>query len=923
MMMSVPFVCVVACLFGVLFVDAKHGDLLNFTRVQLATKADMDSFLSNVREQLGSNFLGASVMKKVNAKFGVEYYHLHYISRDAFSNPIVNTAAVLLPLGTQDDKPTILYNHGTIAQDSEAPTSSKLCTGSYKSPNICNVGTSAVARASLWAMQGYSVILPDYEKLGEPPASSGFHPYCQRDSFSTSTEDLLTSLRMSDVNFDRRLVVAGYSEGGFATLAIHRSMDLLPDSTPFKVIASFPHAGPVDWKFQVKNTLVEYADSKYSSYWYVPYIIIGALQYRNRVDLYDEVFLPEYKSKIIPLYDRHHSSQQIESVVPRNGSIPFVSSLTVRVKSGKDLPPILQNLIVERNILTNDWVPQAPVFFCSGTEDEQVPVENTRRTAALFRDQGVKVQVDLFSGDHTANAQNCLLVLTRYISSVDWASINKDDAVVTANSGAHISDEQLYAIYSVAGVVILGAIWKYMIGYRGSKCPGPVDLWLKFLIACPCLVFILFVTAGVGLGVFGIYKSGWSVDVDTDFASYLDADSELKFVEGALSTARFESSMLPASTTGRRRLTKQRQQSLKYWTLDLFYQVNPESGVDNIFGKEALQEIQAVETKLLNFETFQSICQSDSIVSGQPKCTLPDSVVNIFYPEVKLDNLTNQVDFEYNGEGPLTNVQAVLQAWVRDGVFWYADKGFSATNLKSNFTRSRFRGGLPLKGYDTCCTNGKLDPKQKHETELLLQSLYDTFLTKINDDLRYVTVTWKESKFLTDYEVNEHLLHDAKLSIGSLLFVTVFIYFHILSLGMTAVAVFGILLSFPMAYFVFYVVAGIQEMMILNFVALFLIMGIGADDVFVLFDTFQQSKAIFGHNASLSERMKWSYRHASSAMLITTVTTVGSFYANLFSSVRVIREFGLFMGTVTIFNFFNGKLNVHTCKRLLRFANNI
>ena len=127
MMMSVPFVCVVACLFGVLFVDAKHGDLLNFTRVQLATKADMDSFLSNVREQLGSNFLGASVMKKVNAKFGVEYYHLHYISRDAFSNPIVNTAAVLLPLGTQDDKPTILYNHGTIAQDSEAPTSSKLC----------------------------------------------------------------------------------------------------------------------------------------------------------------------------------------------------------------------------------------------------------------------------------------------------------------------------------------------------------------------------------------------------------------------------------------------------------------------------------------------------------------------------------------------------------------------------------------------------------------------------------------------------------------------------------------------------------------------------------------------------------------------------------------------------------------------------
>ena len=65
--MSVPFVWLTACLFGVSFVDAKHGDLLNFTQVQLATKGDMDSFLSNVREQFRSNFFGASVMKKVNA----------------------------------------------------------------------------------------------------------------------------------------------------------------------------------------------------------------------------------------------------------------------------------------------------------------------------------------------------------------------------------------------------------------------------------------------------------------------------------------------------------------------------------------------------------------------------------------------------------------------------------------------------------------------------------------------------------------------------------------------------------------------------------------------------------------------------------------------------------------------------------------
>ena len=40
-------------------------------------------------------------------------------------------------------------------------------------------------------------------------------------------------------------------------------------------------------------------------------------------------------------------------------------------------------------------------------------------------------------------------------------------------------------------------------------------------------------------------------------------------------------------------------------------------------------------------------------------------------------------------------------------------------------------------------------------------------------------------------------------------------------------------------------------------------------------------------------------------MLVTTVTTAGSFYANCFSTVRVVKEFGLFMGTVVVWNYIN------------------
>ena len=115
----------------------------------------------------------------------------------------------------------------------------------------------------------------------------------------------------------------------------------------------------------------------------------------------------------------------------------------------------------------------------------------------------------------------------------------------------------------------------------------------------------------------------------------------------------------------------------------------------------------------------------------------------------------------------------------------------------------------------------------------------------------------------------------------------------------------SILLSFPAGYAIFYIYFGIKSMMLLNFVALFLIMGIGADDAFVLFDTYSQAEAVLGSKSTPVQRMKWAYKEAGSAMLVTTVTTAGSFYANLFSAVRVVKEFGMFMGTVVVWNYIN------------------
>ena len=91
----------------------------------------------------------------------------------------------------------------------------------------------------------------------------------------------------------------------------------------------------------------------------------------------------------------------------------------------------------------------------------------------------------------------------------------------------------------------------------------------------------------------------------------------------------------------------------------------------------------------------------------------------------------------------------------------------------------------------------------------------------------------------------------------------------------------------------------------LNFIALFVIMGIGADDIFVFVDAWKQSKyekdpKISG---SIEGRLEWTYRRAGGAMLVTSITDACAFYANCINDITVVRIFGAFMGTMVIVNY--------------------
>ena len=151
-----------------------------------------------------------------------------------------------------------------------------------------------------------------------------------------------------------------------------------------------------------------------------------------------------------------------------------------------------------------------------------------------------------------------------------------------------------------------------------------------------------------------------------------------------------------------------------------------------------------------------------------------------------------------------------------------------------------------------------------------------------------------------EYEiVVKGILVSAMWSLPAFASVVLYMWFHTRSPFLTFMGLAHVLVSFPTTWAIYYLIFQIKYMGFLNFIALFVIMGIGADDIFVFTDAWKQSrlepKEISG---SVLTRLQWTYKRAAGAMLVTSITDACAFYANCISDITVIRIFGAFVGTM-------------------------
>lgn len=338
-------------------------------------------------------------------------YTLKYHTIDSSGADTNANTAIMVPSGTnpncQGGRPLLLYAHGTSVLNS-----TDMANLAAAEPRLI---------AALFAAQGYIVVAPNY--VGYAGSTAGYHPYLDAAQQSADMIDALRAARSVlgaiGAGASSRLMISGYSQGGYVALATQRAIQT-SYASEFKVTAVAPLSGPY--------ALTLFGDSIFNgapttgSAGFIPMLInagqhAGAQLYTTPGDIYEA----KYAAGIVDLLPRTQSLGELvaagklpDDVLFAADSLPqsagyesffgadhliktsyraaYLADLKANPCNASSAAPLgctpaqpLRKWLLKNDLRT--YVPNVPVFLCGGDEDPLVPYANTTNTAAYLRAQ--------------------------------------------------------------------------------------------------------------------------------------------------------------------------------------------------------------------------------------------------------------------------------------------------------------------------------------------------------------------------------------------------------------------------------------------------------------------------------------------------------------------------------------------------------
>lgn len=337
----------------------------------------------------------------ITPKYNVREYKITYETITPLGARTRASGALLLPEATGTPLPLLSYQHGTITQTNEAPSSMDVATE-------VSIGIGI-------ACTGYAAAVPDYLGLGSSP---GLHPYHLARSEATACIDMLRAVKTfcatNGFPLTNKLFLAGYSQGGHATMALLRELETFY-TNEFTVTACAPMAGAYDLS-GVTTTNFLSGNPQPNPYYFL-YLLAAYQDVYHLANSLADLLAPPYNTTLPPLMNGNSTAGQLNAAMPAD---------PVQILKPEYLAAFIANPRHPLRLALQDndcyrWKPRAPLHLYHCAADQDVIIANSEVALATFQSLGATqvVLIDpLPSTNHVGCAEPSLLDAKAWFDSL-------------------------------------------------------------------------------------------------------------------------------------------------------------------------------------------------------------------------------------------------------------------------------------------------------------------------------------------------------------------------------------------------------------------------------------------------------------------------------------------------------------------------
>jgi predicted esterase len=334
--------------------------------------------------------IAGSTPINVNFIYDVDAYKVVYRTLDHKGNLTIASGVLFISKG-KDNLSIVSLQHGT----------------QTKRTSVGSVNPLSASEGLIAASLGYFSVVPDYLGLGE---STILHPYHHQKSSANAVIDIIRAgkefAQKKNIKLNGQVFLAGYSEGGYVTLAAHKEIEQ-NYKNEITITASAPMAGAYDLNFTARKIINNkiYNQPSYLAFFMVAYNDIYGWNNLN------SIFNSPYAEKIPPLFDGTKSTSEINAQLTNDLTKLFNQNFINTYLNDDNSP--LAKAFTENSLI--NWKPESPMKLFHGNADEYVPYENATRARDYFKSLGSDVELITISGGTHLSA-----ALPSIIGAMEW-----------------------------------------------------------------------------------------------------------------------------------------------------------------------------------------------------------------------------------------------------------------------------------------------------------------------------------------------------------------------------------------------------------------------------------------------------------------------------------------------------------------------